>query len=206
MIKQIYGGILDSNSYVVYNDKGKSAMIVDCGCKPYEAIDFIEKNGYRVEYIVLTHGHFDHAHYIDDYVKAFPNAKIVCHVDELKVLNDPDANLSVFISSGRAYDHPYFTVRDNDIITLSAPDKNDEITFKIIHSPGHTPGSMCLLCEERKLMLTGDVLFAGGYGRTDFKYGSFSDMRRSLTKILALDGEITFYSGHGESSKIKYEI
>jgi len=149
---------------------------------------------------------FDHAHYIDDYVKAFPNAKIVCHADELKVLNDPDANLSVFISSGRAYDHPYFTVRDNDVITLSAPDKNDEITFKIIHSPGHTPGSMCLLCEERKLMLTGDVLFAGGYGRTDFKYGSFSDMRRSLTKILALDGEITFYSGHGESSKIKYEI
>ena len=205
MIKQIYGGILDSNSYVVYNDKGKSAMIVDCGCKPYEAIDFIEKNGYRVEYIVLTHGHFDHAHYIDDYVKAFPDAKIVCHVDELKVLNDPDANLSVFISRGRAYDHPYFTVRDNDVITLSAPDKNDEITFKIIHSPGHTPGSMCLLCEDRKLMLTGDVLFAGGYGRTDFIYGSFSDMRRSLTRILALDGEITFYSGHGESSKIKYE-
>jgi glyoxylase-like metal-dependent hydrolase (beta-lactamase superfamily II) len=54
-------------------------------------------------------------------------------------------------------------------------------------------------------MLTGDVLFASGYVRTDFKYGSFSDMRRSLTKILALDGEITFYSGHGDSSKIKYE-
>lgn len=204
-IKQIYGGILDSNSYVVYNDKGKSAMIVDCGCKPQQAMEFVTKNGYKVLYIVLTHGHFDHAHYIDEYAKAFPDAKIVCHVDELKVLYDPDANLSTFISSGRSYDHPYLTVRDGDTLTLDAAKKEDEISFKIIHAPGHTPGSMCLLCEESSLMLTGDVLFANGYGRTDFKYGSFSDMRRSLTKILALDGEITFYSGHGDSSKIKYE-
>ena len=204
MIKQFDGGLLDSNTYLYVTDSGH-AMIVDCGCKPQQAMEFVTKNGYRVLYIVLTHGHFDHAHYIDEYTKAFPDAKIVCHVDELKVLYDPDANLSTFISSGRSYVHPYLTVRDGDTLTLDAAKKEDEISFKIIHAPGHTPGSMCLLCEESSLMLTGDVLFANGYGRTDFKYGSFSDMRRSLTKILALDGEITFYSGHGDSSKIKYE-
>ncbi|MBQ9744213.1 MAG: MBL fold metallo-hydrolase [Clostridia bacterium] len=204
MIKLISKGLLDSNTYVVYNSS-KKAMVVDCGSPVAEVKKFIESENMTVVYIVLTHGHFDHAHYIDEYAGAFPDAEIICHSDELKVLYDPDANLSAFISQGRCYDHPYKAVVDGDILTLDSQDEDDVISLKIIHSPGHTPGSICLLSEKMGVMLTGDVLFANGYGRVDFKYGSMADMRRSLKAILSLDGSIIFYPGHGESSKIKDE-
>ena len=205
MIKRIEGGLLGSNTYVVYNESGKSAMIVDCGCRAAEAVSFIEAKGLNVKYIVLTHGHFDHAHYTEEYVSAFPSAEIICHSEELKVLLDRDANLSDFVSCGRSYRFPYKTVEEGDTITLASDDGGDCLCFKIIHTPGHTPGSICLLCESAGVMLTGDTLFKNGYGRTDFMYGSSSLMRDSLRRLLSLDGRIVFYPGHGEESLISNE-
>ena len=178
-------------------------MVVDCGVPIRSITDFVRQEGLLVEYIVLTHGHFDHVDYIDKYVATFRDAKILCHVDELKVLLDPEANLSPYIATSKAYDYPYETLKDGDEISIG---ENDIIPFKIIHSPGHTPGSMCLLCENDKVMITGDTLFKGSYGRIDFKYGNRMDMYSSLRRLLTLDPEITFYPGHGEASKIKYEM
>ena len=203
MIKKIDGGLLGSSVYIVYTEESKRAMVVDCGVPIDDFIDFIISEKLSVDYIVLTHGHFDHVDYIDRYVNEFPNAKILCHVDELKILLDPEANLSPYIATSKAYDYPYETLKDGDEISIGEKDK---ISFKIIHSPGHTPGSMCLLCENDKVMITGDTLFKGSYGRIDFKYGSRMDMYASLRRLLTLDPEITFHPGHGESSKIKYEL
>ena len=205
MIKAIEGGLLGSNTYVVYNDTGKTAMIVDCGTRSDRTVDFINKMGLKVKYIVLTHGHFDHAHYTDEYASAFSNAEIICHAEELKVLLNPDANLSSFVSEEKAYRFPYKTVEDGDIITLEGGNDGEGLSLEIIHSPGHTPGSICLLCKERSFMLTGDTLFKCGYGRTDFMYGSPSQLRSSLRRLLSLDGDIEFYPGHGESSTISKE-
>jgi glyoxylase-like metal-dependent hydrolase (beta-lactamase superfamily II) len=77
--------------------------------------------------------------------------------------------------------------------------------FTVMHTPGHTPGCICLYNEEEKLMLTGDTLFAGAYGRTDFKYGSGAELMRSLRRLLSMEDEIVFYSGHGEMSRIGWE-
>ena len=203
MIKKIDGGLLGSSVYIVYTEESKRAMVVDCGVPIDEFIDFIISEKLSVDYIVLTHGHFDHVDYIDKYVATFRDAKILCHVDELKVLLDPEANLSPYIATSKAYDYPYETLKDGDEISIG---ENDIISFKIIHSPGHTPGSMCLLCENDKIMITGDTLFKGSYGRIDFKYGNRMDMYSSLRRLLTLDPEITFYPGHGEASKIKYEM
>ena len=203
MIKKIDGGLLGSSVYIVYTEESKRAMIVDCGVPIDEFIDFIISEKLFVDYIVLTHGHFDHVDYIDKYVATFRDAKILCHVDELKVLLDPEANLSPYIGKSKSYSYPYETLKDGDEISIGEKDK---ISFKIIHSPGHTPGSMCLLCEKDKVMITGDTLFKGSYGRIDFKYGNRMDMYASLRRLLSLDPEITFYPGHGEESKIKYEI
>jgi glyoxylase-like metal-dependent hydrolase (beta-lactamase superfamily II) len=202
MIKKIDCGLLGSSVYIVYTKESKRAMIVDCGVPIDEFIDFIVSEKLFVDYIVLTHGHFDHVDYIDKYVAIFRDAKILCHVDELKVLLDPEANLSPYIATTRVYRYPYVTVNEGDMISIG---KNDEISFKIIHTPGHTPGSMCLLCEKDKVMITGDTLFKGSYGRIDFKYGSRMDMYASLCRLLSLDPEITFYPGHGESSAISKE-
>lgn len=203
MIKKIDGGLLGSSVYIVYTEESKRAMIVDCGVPIRSITDFVRQEGLLVDYIVLTHGHFDHVDYIDKYVATFRNAKILCHVDELKVLLDPEANLSPYIGKSKSYNYPYETLKDGDEISIGEKDK---ISFKIIHTPGHTPGSMCLLCEKDKVMITGDTLFKGSYGRIDFKYGSRMDMYASLRRLLNLDPEITFHPGHGESSKIKYEI
>ena len=206
MIKTVSNGLLGSNTYIVSNDKSNRAMIIDCGTDPSYAVSYVRDKELSVEYIVLTHGHFDHVDRIDKFVSAFPNAKIVCHEDEIKVLIDPEGNLSTLISSSKSYNYPYVTVSDGDVITLKADDSAYNMDFKIIHSPGHTPGSMCLLCERDKIMFTGDVLFAQGYGRVDFKYGSYSHMISSLKYLLSLDPDITFYAGHGRQSTIGQEI
>lgn len=202
MIKKIDGGLLDSSVYVVYTEKSKKAIIIDCGVPIRSITDFVRQEGLLVEYIVLTHGHIDHVFHIDKYIATFREAKILCHVDELKVLLDPEANLSPYIDTTKVYDYPYVTVEEGSEICIG---ENDKISFKIIHTPGHTPGSICLLDEEKKLMITGDTLFKDGYGAISFKYGNRVAMQASLARLLELDPEIAFYPGHGEESKLKYE-
>ena len=195
MIKTFKQGLLESNVHVY--SSGGEAMIVDCGANISAIKTYILQNKLTVKYIVLTHGHFDHVAFIDDYTNAFPNAKIVCHEAEKTVLYNPEANLSPYFSCEAIYDQPYFTVKHGDTITVGSSE------FKIIHTPGHTLGSICLYCKDEKIMFTGDVLFDGTYGRTDFPYGDAAQMLSSLKMLLKMDGEITFYPGHYGSSTIK---
>ncbi len=197
MIKRFSGGLLDSNTYVVYCEKTKNAIIVDCGCEVNKVIEYVTENRLTVKYVILTHGHYDHAEYTEKYLSSFPNAPLVCHEDEKQVLSDPDGNLSSFFGMAKKYPLPALTVKDGDVITLS-----DDMAFTVIHAPGHTSGCICLLDEKNKLMLTGDVLFENSYGRVDFKYGDPSKMVTSLERLLKLDPEITFFSGHYGHSKI----
>ena len=148
MIKRIEGGLLGSSVYIVYTEESKRAIIVDCGVPVQEITAFIAGERLSVDYIVLTHGHFDHVDYIDRYVNEFPDAKILCHVDELKVLLDPEANLSPYIATSKAYSYPYETLKDCDEISIG---ENDSITFKIIHSPGHLSNLYALRIENKML-------------------------------------------------------
>jgi glyoxylase-like metal-dependent hydrolase (beta-lactamase superfamily II) len=132
----------------------------------------------------------------------------VCHEEESKVLTDPEANVSYLFGDTNAYEDCAVKVKEGDNIVLSGIDDNGNETdmkFTVMHTPGHTPGCICLYNEEEKLMLTGDTLFAGGYGRTDFKYGSGAELMRSLRRLLSMEDEIVFYSGHGEMSRIGWE-
>lgn len=196
MIFTVSTGLLGSNVYVYRDDDTDKAMIVDCGAPLTDVADVIVSNYLDVEYIVLTHGHYDHADYVGEYVRSFPSAKVVCHKAELDVLTDPYANVSALLNDSKAYEQDFLTLADQDEITVG------NTVFKIIHSPGHTPGSICLYCEKEKILFTGDVLFNGGIGRTDFKYGSFSDMRLSLQRLLSLPDSVIFYPGHNSPSTI----
>lgn len=197
MIKVFYNGLLSSNVYVVY-DSGE-AIIIDCGAPVNDISLFVKENDLRVKAIVLTHGHYDHVNYIEDYINEFGDASLICHSDEIKVLNDSEANVSIYFGEGRIYNYDYSTVNEGDIITVGS------LEFIVMHTPGHTPGGMCLYCEKKKLLFTGDTLFHMGYGRTDFKYGDRRLLLCSVLRLLRLDGSITFYSGHGEKAKIKDE-
>lgn len=198
MIKRFSPGLLDSNTYLVYSEKTKNAMTVDCGYPNVtELIDFVSANSLTVKYTVLTHGHYDHAEYALEYLHAFPDAPLVCHEDEARVLADPEGNLSAYFDRPKPYRAASMTVKDGSVLTLA-----DDMEFTVIHTPGHTAGSICLLCEAQKILFTGDTLFQNSYGRLDFKYAEPQLMRSSLEKLLRLDPEITFYPGHGESEKL----
>ena len=200
MIKTFNTGLLGSNVHIFYDESTKEAMIVDCGVPLPHVHSFVKDTELKIKYIVLTHGHYDHVHFIGDYANEFPNADIICHKNELKVLHDSEANVSELVGEPTVYDQKLVTVSEGDTVTVGS------YVFKILNTPGHTPGCICLYCEKEKLMFTGDVLFDGAIGRTDFKYGSMTDMRASLLRLLSMDGEISFYSGHYGPSKFKYQI
>ncbi len=195
-IKTFSNGLLSSNSYVVWENK--ECMIIDLGVNPSEVSAFISRMDLEVKYLVLTHGHYDHAHYVGSYTSLYPAAAVICHEDEIKVLTDETANVSLLVGCPCAYDYEYTTKKDGDTLSV------DGLSFKVLCFPGHTPGCICLLNEENKVMFTGDVIFAQGYGRTDFKYGDHALMIASLRKIAAMDSDITIYPGHGEKAKLKY--
>ncbi len=199
MIKTFSDGLLGSNTHLYYNENSDEGMIIDCGNSPSAVNLFCMQKGIKVKYVVLTHGHYDHAHYVEEYKNTFKTAKIIAHKDEIAVLSNPDANVSSLLGAYESYPSPDETVEDGDTLEIG------ESEFKVVHTPGHTPGGICLYCEKEKIMFTGDTLFYGGIGRTDFLYGDYDAMLRSLQMLLKMDGETEFYSGHGISGKIKNE-
>ena len=115
------------------------------------------------------------------------------------VLSDPNANVSALISSktSKSYNFDYMTVKEGDALSIGS------LSLEILNLPGHTPGCICLFEKENKSLFTGDVLFASGFGRTDFLFGSFDDMKSSLRRLSTFDGDIKIYPGHGPSAYLK---
>lgn len=195
-IRGYRGGMLDSTTYLIY-DSGE-AMIIDCGKNVSSISQFVCENELFVKYIVLSHGHFDHTGLLDSYVSAFPDAKIVCHKDEVQVLKSVEANLSEYLFDDPCvFNYDFLTVSEGDTLTIG------EKEFKVLHTPGHTPGSICLLCEEENDLFTGDLLFENGYGRTDFPLGSWDDLKTSLTRVMSSYPDVDVFPGHGRPINMK---
>ena len=208
MIKRFDRNAYGVNTYAVWNphtntDGRHEAMVVDAGHPPEEVVSFAEKENLQVKYIVLTHGHYDHVCYLPQYRALFPSASVICHEKESAVLGDEEANVSFLFGDPSVYQDADAKVNEGDVLTLCGKEDAEMLSFKVLHTPGHTPGCICLYCASEKLMLTGDTLFDEGCGRTDFKYGNPAEMIRSLRRLYAMDPEITFYSGHGDSSIIR---
>lgn len=199
MYKTFNRGLLGSNTYVVYDSASREAMIIDCGNMPGEIVDFVTREDLRVKYIVLTHAHYDHAQGLLDYKKAFPGALVAAHADEAELMNDPEANVSLYVGRPACYGEADIALEDGSVLTLG------EAKYEIIHTPGHTPGSICIYSADEGLMFTGDTLFEGSRGRCDFKYGSIEDMRSSLERLFAMDGATVCLSGHGQKTLIGIE-
>ena len=199
-IRRILLGDFVTNCYLLlFSDR---AAVIDPGDMPEK----IEKHceGRPITDVLLTHGHLDHIAALGDLCDRYA-PRVYLHGADEYYLNDDTFRAP--ISGGTPYPRTdlYCTHRlqEGDRITLGQGE--EEITLTVLHTPGHTPGSICLYSEEEKLMLTGDTLFMGGRGRCDFKYGSEEDISKSLKKLLAMDGDIAFLSGHGPLSYIKDE-
>lgn len=190
LIETFTVGMLSTNCYVASCHDTKETVIIDPGLdytsEAQPIIDYIEEAELKVKYVVNTHGHNDHvkgdAIFQEKYAVPICIHKLdVYFLDNLPKGNAPD---NILLEEGNLI-------------------KFGKETLTVLHTPGHTRGCICLVGD--RLAFTGDTLFAGGIGRTDFPEGSMSDMNRSLQKLERLADNLLIYPGHGESSMIGEE-
>lgn len=196
IIETIEDRFMGENTYLLGDEKTKKCAIIDPGASLVDILSAVNKRNFTVEYIILTHGHADHIANVKK-LKEKTNAKIVAHENEKELLIDRKKNLSVRFPCGPQEFDADIYVKDKGRLEIG------ELKATFIHTPGHTPGGMCIRVGNH--MFTGDTLFAGSIGRTDFYGGDFKAMNKSLNKLSNQDGNITIYPGHGPSSTIEHE-
>lgn len=190
IIKAIPAGIYDANCYIVMDEKTKDAVVLDPGGDGEMLERVIKDMGANVKGILLTHGHMDHVGGVE-YLSDKLNAPFyISKIDEEYMEKDNYVFGSIRNANGYLED-------GNDLSFGS-------LNIKVIATPGHTKGGLCFLIEDK--LFTGDTLFQGSIGRTDFIGGSFPEIINSIkTKLLPLGDEIEVYPGHGPKSSIGYE-
>jgi len=194
-------GAFETNSYLLRrDDQAKNCIIIDTGLDAAELIDFLAKNGLTVESVILTHGHADHIAALPSLRKKCPNTKVFVHKLDAEMLTGSKENLSTLAGVSLAVAPADVLIDDGDIIDQAG------IELKVIHTPGHTPGGICLYSENNHAAFVGDTLFAGSVGRTDFPGSSTRQLIQSITeKLLSLPNETVIYPGHGPATTIAYE-
>ena len=194
----IPNGTMQANCYIVETDN--TAVIIDPGYVEKTLLKYVVENLEKIKYILLSHRHFDHLSGADK-LRQMTGAKIVIHeLDECGLYSDV-LNLSKMAGGFYEKANPdcYADVFVDDGDTVTA----DDLSFQVIYTPGHTEGGVSYLCEN--LLFSGDTLFKGSIGRTDFPSSSISEMRISLDRICMLPDSTVVYPGHGEPTTIGTE-
>jgi len=187
-------GMNYTNCYIVYDKKSRIGFCVDVSDKlPQEYFDYIKNKQLKIEYLLLTHGHFDHTQDILRFHQMFPETKIVIsETDYQKIQTDT----AVYCECGKFVKPDIFAVEGEDLPFLNR-------MIRVLETPGHTPGSVCYLYQE--MVFCGDTVFCGSVGRTDLPGGSFPMLLQSLQKVKALKTG-TLYPGHMELTDIPTEM
>lgn len=196
ILKHFVGGMYAVNAYLLADEDSKEAIVIDPSGKIDEILEEIKENGFNLKYIVLTHAHADHMCGLKE-ILIKTNAPLLINENDKDLLLDSKNNLSYRICKELIELEANRYLKDEDIINLGSK------KIKIIHTPGHTKGSMCLFCED--ILITGDTLFAGSIGRTDLYGGDFDEIDQSLNKLSKLEDDIKVFPGHGGFSTIGKE-
>lgn len=197
-IKQFIAGQLENNMYLVYDEDTKKAVLIDATAPVPELLDTVKNLGLDVEYILLTHGHFDHILGLTELKKALGAEAVICH-DDL-IISDNINEFTRFFGGMEESVPPVYEkfIKDGDVITVG------NMQIKVIHTPGHTQGGVCYLLNDN--LFSGDTLFMGSVGRTDLFGGNFDKLSDSVkNKLFKLDDNIKVYPGHGPKTTIGYE-
>lgn len=190
-------GKLRTNCYFVYDEENGEACVIDPGGDYRALSSFIDKNNLKVRHIFLTHGHFDHT-LVADQLREKTGARIVIHKDDVELLNDADDNMYLSISK-----EPFRRCRADVTLSGGERTKISGVEAFFLHTPGHTPGSMCIIIDN--VIFTGDTLFKNDVGRTDLKGGSELEMKYSLRTLYDLEDDYILYPGHNRSTTLYAE-
>ncbi len=199
-IETLVVGALQTNCYLVWDVSTKEALVIDPGDDGEYIIRRIQDLIIQPRAIFATHGHFDHVCASLELKMAFRIPFYLHQADEFLLSR---AQNSARHWTGIEVDPPAPAdgyLRDNEKVELGSQ------YLRVMFTPGHTPGSVCLYCKEDKVLFSGDTIFAdGGVGRTDYRYSSEVDLHESITKIFQLTDEIMVFSGHGRETTIGQE-
>lgn len=181
-IKRYVGGTLESNGYILFQKDGTKCIVIDPGYQPKKFITYIKEQNLQLDGIILTHLHHDHtgaAEVVSDYF----DCPIYMHEDD------------AFVYRGRVDRR----LKDGDILDLEGE------SLQILHTPGHTKGSICIYSEKSKVCFTGDTLFDTDLGRTDLEGGSEREMKNSIQHVIdQWDNQVMIYPGHDGSCNMKF--
>lgn len=191
-------GMVYTNCYFLKNKETGELLLIDPAASPEKISEKIEEMQAKPAGILLTHGHYDHILAVEDIRKKY-GIKVYACSEEQKMLLDPSINMSGFFGGGCSV-RPDVLLKDLDVFTAAG------FSIQMIHTPGHTVGSCCYYIEEEGVLFSGDTLFYGSVGRTDFPDGSTAEIVRSLHKLVdSLPEETEVYPGHDASTTIGYE-
>ena len=177
-------GAYQTNTYIVEN--GGHCVIIDAGYAPEVILRFLRDHNLMADAILLTHGHFDHVGAVRELA-----VELECPV----YLHEKELSMPPMMTAGPLYyTHTY---GEGDRLQLAG------IAFRVLHTPGHTPGSVCLIAANH--LFSGDTLFAGSCGRTDLPGGDWATIRKSLTRLAGMENDYLVHPGHGESTTLARE-
>lgn len=193
-VERLVLGALDTNCFLASDDAGGPLVVIDPAGDATELLAAMD--GRPVVAVVLTHGHFDHLGAVRE-VLAATGAPLLVHQDDAIAITTPEG------SGGAPFGFAYSAPAADRLLADGSEIEIGAVTLQALHTPGHTPGSMCLLGDGH--LFAGDTLFAGSVGRTDFEGGDPQAMRRSIAKLAALPDETRVHCGHGPDTSIGRE-
>ncbi len=192
IVEPIVVGELDTNCYVLASNASSEAVVIDPGADADKISSVLDRLALRLNSIILTHGHFDHIGAMGNF-----DVLVYVHAEELEFMED--ASMNRFTGFADKKNNAKFkTLNDEQIISVA------DLEITVIHTPGHTPGGICL--KVGPMLFSGDTLFRNGIGRTDLPGGSYRQISRSIKeKIFTLNDDIIVFPGHGPTTTIKEE-
>ena len=191
-------GAMGANCYLYACMETKKAVIIDPGADGKRIYRWILEKGLKVDYILLTHGHADHIGAVDELRALLGDVLVGIHTGDAGMLTDGKKNLSSYFGPGLELQSADILLTDGQEIKIGKE------TLKVLFTPGHSPGCVCFLTNEG--LFSGDTLFAGSIGRTDFPGGSLEQLLKGVKdKLLVLPEDTRVFPGHGEETSIGEE-